>query len=317
MKLSVIIPVYNLENHISAALDSLLDGDYPFDYEIIVVDDGSTDRSGSILKEYSRTHRQIRVIRLENGGVSNARNIGVRSAEGEYITFADGDDNVESGFLTAAVGELETGGYDFVQGNFRIVGKGKTETIRSGRGDRVLSDDREMLACFFGPKKSVFNSVWGKVYRAELVRKNAFDASLRASEDQKFVFDLLRSARKIKLLDMIGYDYRLREDSAMLSMDKSKAGDMRKVLAYCIENTAYPEIRALIDAEDLDVLFYLYHDSVLRGDDGDALYREIVGKDCGGLKQALRTKTRLKIMLLRLNRKGYDRLLKKLTAVRL
>ena len=307
MKLSVIIPVYNLENHISAALDSLLDGDYPFDYEIIVVDDGSTDRSGSILKEYSRTHRQIRVIRLENGGVSNARNVGVRSAEGEYITFADGDDTVESGFLTAAVGEL---------GNFRIVGKGKTETIRSGRGDRVLSDDREMLACFFGPKKSVFNSVWGKVYRAELVRKNAFDASLRASEDQKFIFDLLRSARKIKLLDMIGYDYRLREDSAMLSMDKSKAGDMRKVLADCRENIAYPEIRALIDAEDLDVLFYLYHDSVLRGDDGDALYREIVGKDCGGLKQALRTKTRMKIMLLRLNRKGYDRLLKKLTAAR-
>lgn len=100
MKISVIVPIYNVENYIEECLDSLLDQNLSeTEYEIICVDDGSTDRSGEIAEEYEKLHKQIRIIQQENGGLSRARNEGLKIAQGIYICFVDSDDYLQPGVL--------------------------------------------------------------------------------------------------------------------------------------------------------------------------------------------------------------------------
>ena len=90
MKLSIIVPVYNLENYISTTLESLLSIRFSFDYEIVVINDGSVDESESIIHGYQKKYGQITLYSIEHQGVSNARNIGISKASGEYISFVDG-----------------------------------------------------------------------------------------------------------------------------------------------------------------------------------------------------------------------------------
>ena len=92
---SVIIPAYNIEDYIGRCLDSVLSQTYK-NLEIIVIDDGSSDRTGEILDDYEKKNHRMKVIHKENGGVSSARNIGIDRANGDYIGFVDGDDRVKS-----------------------------------------------------------------------------------------------------------------------------------------------------------------------------------------------------------------------------
>jgi len=91
MKFSVIVPVYNVEKYLHECVDSVLNQTYP-EYEIILVDDGSTDNSKSICDHYSQLDQRIRVFHTSNSGVSTARNIGIQKAIGEYVLFLDSDD---------------------------------------------------------------------------------------------------------------------------------------------------------------------------------------------------------------------------------
>ena len=119
--LSIIVPVYNLEVFLPEALASLLKIDFEAPYEIIVVDDGSSDGSLAILRAYEEKSKTVRVITGPNGGVCRARNAGIEAARGKYLAFADGDDTVEPGFFAAAVSEIERNGFDLVQGNTRYL----------------------------------------------------------------------------------------------------------------------------------------------------------------------------------------------------
>ena len=96
MKLSIIVPVYNVADYLPKCLDSLLVQDLSQnEYEIIVVNDGSTDNSGKIAEEYSKTYSNIILINQENQGLSGARNTGIQNAKGEYVQFVDSDDYLE------------------------------------------------------------------------------------------------------------------------------------------------------------------------------------------------------------------------------
>ena len=100
MKLSIIIPVYNAENYISRCLDSIYHQDIsPGDYETILIDDGSTDCTATILAEYASKYPNIHIIAQKNSGASAARNTGIKLAHGEFITFIDADDYIEQNYL--------------------------------------------------------------------------------------------------------------------------------------------------------------------------------------------------------------------------
>ena len=111
MKISIIIPVYNVEKYLRECLDSILAQSYK-DFEIILVDDGSTDSSGNICDEYSMKYENIKVLHKNNNGLSSARNAGLDIAQGEYILFIDSDDVVSPVMLETLMAHVA--GYDIV-----------------------------------------------------------------------------------------------------------------------------------------------------------------------------------------------------------
>ena len=260
MKLSIIVPVYNLEKYIARTLDSLLHINFSFEYEIITINDGSTDSSGAILNKYSKIYDSINVVSIPNGGVSNARNIGIKKSKGEYVTFIDGDDTVEPDFFEKAVRELDKEGYDFVQGNHVVIENEKVFYNQHVYEDKEVSNYQEMLYLFFRPgqEKKIHNNVWGKVFRAEVVRRIAFDCSLIVAEDQKYVFDVLRIAKKIKLMKDNCIFYYQRESSAMHIFSVAKEQGKLEVLDYCESNISNCEIISFINWHRIKTFIGLY-----------------------------------------------------------
>lgn len=103
-KISVIVPVYNVEKYLSRCIDSILSQTFT-DFELLLVDDGSTDKSGEICDEYAKTDARIKVFHTENRGVSAARNLGIKEASADWISFVDSDDWVEDKYLSDLYGE--------------------------------------------------------------------------------------------------------------------------------------------------------------------------------------------------------------------
>ena len=118
MKLSIIVPVYNVEAFLSKCVDSLLAQDLPKeDYEVILVDDGSTDGSGALCDTLAAEHGNIRVIHQQNHGLSGARNAGIPAASGDYILFVDSDDYLCPDVLGTLVGLMESKELDILRFN--------------------------------------------------------------------------------------------------------------------------------------------------------------------------------------------------------
>ena len=122
MKLSIIVPIYKVEQYLCKCVDSLINQDLPSGvYEIILVDDGSPDRCGEICDEYAASHSNVKVIHRENGGLSAARNSGVDVAQGQYIQFVDSDDYLEPNVLGNLVRKMEEDELDILRFNYQNV----------------------------------------------------------------------------------------------------------------------------------------------------------------------------------------------------
>lgn len=260
MKLSIIVPVYNLENYVSRTLDSLLAIHFSYDYEIIVVNDGSTDGSEAVIAGYREKTDKIRLFTIENGGVSNARNVGIGYARGQYITFLDGDDTVEPHFFEKAVAELESGHYDFVQGNYVEVYENRVVPRIFVERDVEITGRKEMLERYLNQNKLMIHyCACGKVFRADIVRQICFDRTLSVAEDQKFVFDALCVCSRIKLLADVSINYFQRGSSAYHTLNSGKIRGKLAVLEHLRQNTPYPELIWMIDCRRVLVLQELYY----------------------------------------------------------
>ena len=122
MKLSVIVPIYGVEQYLHKCVDSLLDQDIPSsDYEIILVDDGGHDKCPQICDDYAAAHENIRVVHQENGGLSAARNSGIEVAQGEYIMFVDSDDYIEPKVLKELIEQVERDNLDVLRYRLQYV----------------------------------------------------------------------------------------------------------------------------------------------------------------------------------------------------
>ena len=119
-KISIIVPVYNVEPYIGKCLDSILEQTYS-NYEVLLIDDGSTDNSGVICDEYSALDGRFRVFHQKNSGVSAARNFALIRSEGAYIMFVDSDDFIHPQMLEILYTNLNSGEYDFAMCNYKQV----------------------------------------------------------------------------------------------------------------------------------------------------------------------------------------------------
>lgn len=187
MQYSIIIPVYNAEATLRRCLSSIVR--QPFsDYELLLINDGSTDGSDRICREYADAYPQIRYVAKENGGVSSARNLGLEQASGTYILFVDSDDYVAEDYFAVISDALEHDAPDLLLFGYRNFGSASTawdtgvfhENTEVGVARRVS----------YAMEQYLFSSLLSKVFRRQLIERYGirFEAGLSIGEDQVFIF---------------------------------------------------------------------------------------------------------------------------------
>lgn len=211
-RLSIIIPVYNAEDYLDRCIGSILSQDFS-SYEVILVDDGSTDSSPMICDRYSATDPRFRTVHKANGGVSSARNAGIDLAKGEYLMFIDSDDALLPGALKAMADSLE--GEDMVLGGYvtyidSVPRKELNPPLaRSWTGEdmNAFFDAHVRRNC------EMLDAPWAKLFRRKAVANMRFNENLSYAEDKLFVFAFMASCASVRTCSSMVYAYHLRAGS--------------------------------------------------------------------------------------------------------
>ena len=195
-KISVIIPVYNAESTLRRCVDSVLAQTFT-DFECLLINDGSKDKSGEICEEYAARDSRIRAFHKENGGVSSARNLGLDNAAGEWIAFVDSDDWVGEKYLESFSDHLDA---DLIIGGFlrfkndKIVANCEAEHIKEGFyvNFRQIVESNLNRAAFCAP--------WAKLFKSSTAKQLRFDLKIRIGEDSIYMLDYLSNVASIRVL---------------------------------------------------------------------------------------------------------------------
>ena len=207
-KISIIIPVYNAEKYLHRCLNSILSQTFT-DFEVLLINDGSPDNSGKICDEYALNDSRIKVFHKENGGVSSARNFGIDNARGEWITFIDSDDYIQSGYIEGLYAPIAQGEVvDFVHGGCVNVKDGKIVGINQSYEYYVGADKNILFQKLRGLTVS-------KLFRLENIKHWSdgqplrFDEKMRIAEDMAFTLDYALYVKRYALVTEKGYCYRI------------------------------------------------------------------------------------------------------------
>ena len=253
VKISIVIPVYNAEKYLDACLSSILEQDM-HSYEVILVDDGSTDSSPLICDRYSGTDSRFRTIHKPNGGVSSARNAGISLAQGEYLMFVDSDDALAPdalslmSSLTKEYPDIVVGGFNIYQGEipYGTIIPFESEFFPAAGITEFFEATMHRLG-------ELFRGPWAKLYRSSLVRKHSlhFDENLSYAEDKLFVYQFLNKVTSAAAVDAPVYEYFRRPGT--LSGGKTTARRLDQLLdvvplyaeAFVTLMNKYPSSKAL------------------------------------------------------------------------
>lgn len=237
--LSIILPIFNMEEHLNQCIDSILNQTCK-DYELILVDDGSIDKSAQICDEYAEKDNRVIVIHKENGGLSDARNTGVKVAKGEYIFFIDSDDFLDDNkALEKIVNRLKKSNVDVLNFGFKKYYSNEDKGYNYFKIDKNMSIEycREEKGFEFLIKNSLYiASAWNKVIKRELFEKN--DLSFKKgiySEDIDWCARLLIVAKKFDFINESFYCYRQREGSISKSISNKNLKDLKDAIVICYD----------------------------------------------------------------------------------
>ena len=258
---SVIVPVYNTESNLGQCLDSLLVQSYE-NFEIIIIDDGSTDGSGYICDLYKEKDSRIKVIHKKNGGVSSARNYGIKEAKGQYIVFVDSDDFVDIDYLKSFIPSISERVLTVQNGTNIIHEKENINETEILDFDVRLSNS--ICYKFIKLYNSVllYSSVWNKVFIRDILFRNSirFSELIHNGEDRLFVSDYLLcpDIEDIFIIKKMGYNYLLRNGSITHSKIKVKS--------FCLSTlTHYSQFKRIIEKYEIsDEAFITSHFSLFK-----------------------------------------------------
>ena len=202
-KISVIVPVYNVEKYLPRCIDSILSQTFK-DFELLLIDDGSPDNCGNICDEYAIKDSRVKVIHKQNGGVSSARNVGIENAKGEWITYIDADDYIEQGFLSIPEDATE----DLLIQNYKVLyDNDYTDT-------KFINEVIEQLqySSHVGMHivDRIFRVPWAKFFKRCLIVDNSilFAQGVKIGEDTLFMLEYLCHSKSIQYLSTSSYVYR-------------------------------------------------------------------------------------------------------------
>lgn len=201
-KISVIVPVYNVEKYLDKCIESIVNQTYK-NLEIILVDDGSSDNCPAMCDEWAGKDKRIKVIHKENDGVSSARNAGLEAAAGDFIGFVDSDDYIEADMFKALMNaaaeknaDITACGfcYDFTDGSCKIISSNGGEYSGADIVKNLLLDRIRPECC-------------SKLYKKELIGSTVFDQDHAYAEDLQFNFNVMLKAKKMVLVEQPFYHY--------------------------------------------------------------------------------------------------------------
>lgn len=246
-KISIIIPVYNVEQYLPRCIDSILAQTFT-NFELILIDDGSTDSSGKICDKYSEKDSRVKVIHKENGGLSSARNVGLGNAAGKYISFIDSDDYVSSDYLEYLHSLIKKYDADVVSANYILTYSNKVNFISRKKEQLIIGKEKIL---FFYLKQDKMNKkndfpVWIKLYKKELFDGIQFPSG-KLYEDNITNFKIFQKCERYAKSSKIVYAYFQRRKSITKSklsqkhlalIDSSKemlelAGNDKKIAKLC------------------------------------------------------------------------------------
>lgn len=229
-KLSIIMPVYNAEKYLEYCIKSILDQTYK-NFELIIIDDGSTDDSLKICRKFQRSDKRIKIKTQENRGVSAARNLGLENASGKFIGFVDGDDIISCNMYENMIKAMIQENVDIVDSKVNIFYN--AEVLKNFQKecnnheyaviDKSINNSKDMLIKFCDMNYYQW-TCWSKVFRKEAIgniRFNGYNA-----EDTKFILDLIVSNKSFLLLDNIYYHYRKNNPKSSTSKFTEKTLDI-------------------------------------------------------------------------------------------
>lgn len=259
VKISIVVPVYNADEYLDRCLHSVLDQEFS-SYEVILVDDGSTDASSLICDRYSSTDPRFVTLHQPNMGVSAARNAGINMAQGEYVMFLDADDALLPYALENMVESVR--GEDVVVGGYGVLTCGvpskEVKPVRSfsyrGEEYRRFFEENIIRNC------ELLDAPWAKLFRTKAIRNVRFNESLSYAEDKLFVFEVLSKANSALTVPHAVYAYHKREGS--LGFDRSSDAHIAKLMLFLPEYIkildglckTYPSVREVQQLYHKDVV---------------------------------------------------------------
>lgn len=219
--ISIIIPIYNVEKYLQRCLDSVKNQTYT-NLEILLIDDGSSDDSGKIADEYAGSDFRFKVFHIPNGGVSNARNLGLKSYQGEYIAFIDADDFVDKKYIERIY-------YSIVKCNVLLARcmpyDSHDEMIQeyscSKFAEPIVIEAKES---FDYTQKYAYGPIWGTLFHKSIIEGTFFDNDIYVGEDALFFARILKKCSLLSFLDEQLYVYVIYPESASHGIYNEKKG---------------------------------------------------------------------------------------------
>lgn len=282
MKLiTVIVAAYNVENYITRCLNSILAQSYT-NLEIIVVDDGSTDSTPSIVDSFAADNSRIKVIHQANAGLSGARNSALKIATGDYLGFVDGDDFIEPTMYEEMITSCESTGAEMAITEYKEVGGDEN---RSYSGNVYVLSRDEALNTFICDDKPyrIYHSVWSRLYHADLVKGMTFPLG-RNSEDIMYTTKAMCAMTSCVMIDKPLYDYIFdRPDSIMNT--KLEARRFDDELPFTREKVAYFDKLGMVDLHAKAVYFYYKRLLIYYSDFRNRKMKEAAGRIASEIKE--------------------------------
>lgn len=279
--ISLIVPVYNAEKYISQCIEGILKQTYS-DIEVILVDDGSTDRSGEICDEYAKKDNRIKVIHKENGGASSARNQGMTVAQGLYISFVDADDYVFPDYIEYLYNMLTEYEADISVGTCLKLSEGKKTDSQS------IKEQYDNTAECFTSEAAIENLLYRKgitgypvlkLFKKNCIENEKFMENVTYGEDFIFIYHALRNASKVVLGRKIIYIYYQNADSVnhkKIDVQKYRVSweTFEKEIYSVISQT---ENKKLVKALDSKALIYAldFCTRLVKIREAEALYKKL------------------------------------------
>lgn len=246
--ISVIVPIYNVERYVEKCLDSVLSQDFS-DFEVVLVDDGSTDKSSAICQDYAFRNSKIKYFRKENGGLSSARNYGLDVSAGQYITFIDSDDYLDSRYLSHLHRLVDNHHADIATCFYCIERNGSANPWRPTDEEEIPLGSRDALLCLFQSKEIDVCAV------CKLFKRDLFDGIVfpegKLFEDVGTTYKLIGAAKIVAVSHKSLYHYVMRDDSIVHKADKRvfHRSELAKQAVTDVKKM-YPDDRELINAAE-------------------------------------------------------------------